>query len=223
MLKLTKLYKLYELDKLYNSISFMNQIDREKFFSCYPFRPLKQTQVDNLNFLMDRLDGSEKITLLPEYAYVLATIKLETADTFTPVEEAYWIKPESKRIRVLKNLYKGRNSIIHESGKLYTGRGYVQLTHIENYIKMNEFVQKKFPDADIIEEPDKACEPEIAWIILEAGMTKGLFTGKKLSDYITYSKYDFYHARRIINGMDRAGLVQAYAEKYVSILVITDC
>ncbi|MGA2669712.1 MAG: hypothetical protein ABSF32_12495 [Ignavibacteria bacterium] len=196
----------------------MNQIDRNKLFSCYPFRPLKQSQVDNLNFLLDKLDESKKITRLSEYAYVLATIKLETADTFAPVEEGYWIKPESKRISVLKKMYRGRNSIIQESGKLYTGRGYVQLTHIDNYENMNRYVQKSRPEIDLVEEPEKACEPEIAWIILEAGMAGGLFTGKKLSDYFTDAGQDFYHARRIINGMDRAGLVQAYAEKYYSIL-----
>jgi predicted chitinase len=193
-------------------------IDRNKFFKQYPFRPLKQVQVDNLNFILDKLDASQSLTRLSEYAYVLATLKLETADTFAPVEEAYWIKPESRRIAVLKKMYAGRRTIIHPSGKLYTGRGYVQLTHIDNYVKMNKYVQKEFPGYDLVENPDLACEPEAAWIILEAGMSKGLFTGKKLSNYFTDSKHDFYNARKIINGLDRAGLVQAYAEKYREVL-----
>ncbi len=196
----------------------MQTINKEKFFAKYPFRPLKQAQVDNLNFLLDKMDNSDLLTRISEYCYVLATLKLETADTFAPVEEAYWIKPESRRIAVLKKMYAGRKSIIHPSGKLYTGRGYVQLTHIDNYIKMNPYVQKKFPDYDLIENPELACEPEAAWIILETGMSKGLFTGKKLSDYFTDDKHDFYTARKIINGLDRAGLVQAYAEKYMNVL-----
>lgn len=197
----------------------MKKIDRNKFFKHYPFRPLKQTQVDNLNFILDKLDESETITRLSEYAYILATLKLETADTFAPVEEAYWIKPESRRIAVLKKMYSGRKSIIHPSGKLYTGRGYVQLTHINNYMKMNKYVREKFRDYDLVENPELACEPEAAWIILEAGMSKGLFTGKKLPDYLTDSGHDFYNARKIINGLDRAGLVQAYAEKYWEVLM----
>jgi predicted chitinase len=192
----------------------MKNINRNKFFKQYPFRPLKQAQVDNLNFILNKLDTSEYLTRLSEYAYVLATLKLETADTFAPVEEAYWIKPESRRIAVLKKMYAGRRTIIHPSGKLYTGRGYVQLTHIDNYIKMNKFVQEKFPDYDLVENPNLACDPEAAWIILETGMGKGLFSGRKLSNYFTDSKHDFYNARKIINGLDRAGLVQAYAEKY---------
>src|SRR5512146_384558 len=138
----------------------MQSINREKFFKQYPFCPLRQAQVDNLNFLLENLDASVSITRLSEYAYVLATIKLETADTFAPVKEAYWIKPESRRIAVLKKMYAGRKSIIHPSGKLYTGRGYVQLTHIDNYIKMNKYVQEKFSDYDLAENPDLACEPE---------------------------------------------------------------
>jgi predicted chitinase len=196
----------------------MQTINKEKFFAKYPFRPLKQAQVDNLNFLFDKMDCSEALMRLSEYAYVLATLKLETADTFAPVEEAYWIKPESKRITVLKKMYAGKKSIIHPSGKLYTGRGYVQLTHIDNYIRMNEYVKKKFPDYDLVERPELACEPEAAWIILETGMSKGLFTGKKLKDYFTDEKHDFYNARKIINGLDRGGLVQAYAEKYFEVL-----
>ena len=196
----------------------MNIINRDRYFDEYPFHPLKQEQVDNLNFLLDKLDESQIITRLSEYAYILATIKHETADSFAPIEEAYWIKPESKRIAVLKNMYKGRSSIVHPDGNLYTGRGYVQLTHIDNYIKMNPYVKEKFPEIDITKEPEKACEPEIAWIVLEAGMSKGLFTGKKLSDYFTDDRTDFRNARKIINGLDRAELIKGYAERFREVL-----
>ena len=200
----------------------MKKINRKKFFEQYPFRPLKQSQVDNLNFILNKLDASASINRLTEYAYVFATLKLETADTFAPVEKAYWIRPESRRIAVLKKMYAGRKSIIHPSGKLYTGRGYVQLTYIDNYIKMNRYVQEKFPEYDLVGNPGLACEPEAAWIILETGMSKGLFTGRKLSNYFTDNKHDFYNARKIINGLDRAGLVQAYAEKYWEVLGFED-
>jgi len=200
----------------------LKTIDRKNFYGRYPFRPLKQSQIDSLNFLLDKLDASVLLTRLSEYAYVLATLKLETADTFAPVKEAYWIKPESRRIAVLKKMYAGRQSIIHPSGRLYYGRGYVQLTHIDNYIKMNSYVEKQFPDysanGGLVENPDLACEPDTAWIILEVGISKGLFTGKKLSDYFDDKKQNFYNARKIINGLDRAGLVQAYAEKYWGVL-----
>ena len=44
-------------------------------------------------------------------------------------------------------------------------------------------------------------------------MHKGLFTGKKLSDYINATKTDYLNARRIINGVDRADDIKGYAEK----------
>lgn len=219
----------------------MKTINRKLFFENYPFRPLSESQVNNLNFLLDKLDNSELITRLSEMAYILATLKLETADTFAPVKEAYWIKPESKRIAVLGKMYRNRESIIpnvrtvkDKNGKIieviplepmYYGRGYVQLTHDWNYTKFNDEIQKKFPDYDILKNPELACEPEVAWIVLEEGMTNpnrtfkdDNFTGYTLENYFTDESIDFYHARKIINGMDRASLVQSYAEKYFDVL-----
>jgi hypothetical protein len=46
------------------------------------------------------------------------------------------------------------------------------------------------------------------------GMTKGIFTGKKLSDYIADGRRDYVNARRIINGTDRAKEIAAIADDY---------
>ena len=170
----------------------MQRIDRLKFFRNYPFRPLSQSQVDNLNFIMDKMDASTPLSMLSEYAYVLATIKHETADTFAPVTEQ-----GSQKYLSSKKYYP------------YIGRGYVQLTWKFNYEKFGKLL-----DIPLVENPALANEPGNAWRILELGITKGLFTGKKLSDYITEEKHNFYHARKIINGLDCAGLIEAYAEKY---------
>jgi hypothetical protein len=45
-------------------------------------------------------------------------------------------------------------------------------------------------------------------------MVLGLFTGKKLSDYIGPGKCDYVAARRIINGTDRARLIAGYARSF---------
>jgi hypothetical protein len=42
-------------------------------------------------------------------------------------------------------------------------------------------------------------------------MKKGVFTGKKLSDYINATSKNYFSARRIINGTDRAQDVANYA------------
>jgi hypothetical protein len=49
-------------------------------------------------------------------------------------------------------------------------------------------------------------------------MRKGLFTGKKLGDYISASGCDYKNARRIINGVDQAALIAQYAGTIEGIL-----
>ena len=143
------------------------------------------------------------LSILSEYAYVLATIKHETADTFAPVTE----RGSQKYLRS-KRYYP------------YIGRGYVQLTWKFNYEKFGKLL-----NIPLAENPALANEPETAWKVLELGMIKGLFTGKKLGDYIKKKKKNrnnkrliFIMQAKIINGLDSAGLIQSYAEKYYEIL-----
>jgi predicted chitinase len=173
------------------------------------FGKLNQSQVNALEFLLSKFENSG--LSIPQFAYVLATIKHETADTYQPVVEGYWIN--NNRLQKLYNFYK--NNYKHNlktifpngtEGKTYEGRGYVQLTHNYNY--------KKF---GLLDNPDKALEPETAWDILLKGMKEGLFTGKKLSDYIN-GKKDYVNARKIINGLDRANLIASYAKVFETAL-----
>jgi hypothetical protein len=46
------------------------------------------------------------------------------------------------------------------------------------------------------------------------GCLEGLFTGKKLSDYINGRKKNYKLARRVVNGNDRASLIAGYARKF---------
>ncbi len=52
-------------------------------------------------------------------------------------------------------------------------------------------------------------------------MIQGLFTGKKLSDYINASKCDYDYARRIINSTDRHILIREVSESFEKLL--KDC
>jgi predicted chitinase len=181
-------------------------MNRKNFFDIIrqSLGKLKQSQVNGLDFLLDKYEVSG--LPLKQMAYVLATIKHETADTYNPVIEGYWIK--NNRKQKLYNFYSKYyphniktifpNGI---NGLTYEGRGYVQITHNYNY--------KKF---GLLDNPNKALEPETAWEILYEGMTKGLFTGKKLNDYINNTKTDYVNARKIINGLDRANLIAGYAK-----------
>jgi Chitinase class I len=132
------------------------------------------------------------IGLKTQIAYVLATVEWETNDTFKPVREAYW---KSEAWRKANFRYYP-----------YYGRGYVQLTWKYNYDRYAEIL-----GIPLVSSPDRAMEPAIANFILVHGFKHGVFTGKKLTDYVTQGRTDFIGARRCINGTDKAAKIAAIA------------
>jgi hypothetical protein len=195
-------------------------IDRKKFFDKYReiFESLNQSQVDGINQLLGMIESDKNMTPIPILAYILATVKHETADTWRPIEERglvdYFLKYEPST-DIGKQL---GNSQIGDGYK-YRGRGYVQLTGRSNYQKMSIRLSKLLnKNIDLVEHPNDALEPDIAYKILTVGMIEGLFTGKRLSEYITPQSRDYYNARRVINGLDRADLIANYANNLLNIL-----
>lgn len=131
------------------------------------------------------------IGLKTQIAYVLATVEHETNDTFRPVRESYWLGEWARRrLRYYP----------------YYGRGYVQLTWKFNYKRYSEIL-----GIDLVANPDRAMEPAIACFVLVHGFKHGVFTGKKITDYIRQGKTDFVGARRCINGTDKAAKIAAIA------------
>lgn len=126
--------------------------------------------------------------------YVLATVEHETAGTFRPVKEAFW----------LKEGWRKRNLSYYP----YYGRGFVQITLEANYAKFGELLK-----IDLVASPDLALEFDNALFILVYGMKEGLFTGKKLSDYFNKYGSNFIGARKIVNGKDRAKKIAILAQQ----------
>ena len=118
----------------------------------------------------------------------MATIQHETAATYKPIAE-----------------YGGAR----QRYAPYYGRGYVQLTWKYNYEKYGTMLHQ-----DFVNHPDLVMQPDVSLFIIVNGMKDGIFTGKKLSDYISGSRVDFVNARRIINGLDRADLIAGYAQQW---------
>jgi predicted chitinase len=143
---------------------------------------------------------------------MLATVKHECADKWQPVIEfgnrAYFdqYEPNTKKGKRLGNKIMG-------DGYAYRGRGYVQITGRSNYEKLSQEI-----GVDLLTIPDMTLDQKHSFNIMKIGMEKGLFTGKKLSDYINDNKCDYVQARRIINGMDRARLIAGYAEFFEAAL-----
>lgn len=151
-------------------------------------------------------------------AYALATAYHETAHTMLPIHELggaayltrmYDIKGNRPaKARELGNLTPG-------DGAKYGGRGYVQLTGKRNYALATAKLRALGFDVDLVNQPDRAMEPDIAAAIMVIGMTEGWFTTRKLSDDLPArgpaGRTAFVDSRDIINGSDKEDLIAGYA------------
>ncbi|MEN9501550.1 MAG: hypothetical protein RI964_835 [Pseudomonadota bacterium] len=162
---------------------------------------LTQQQVDNINLIIDAFAPFDN----PYWtAYALATAYHETAATFESIEE--------------HGKGRGRAYGKPENGKVYYGRGFVQLTWLDNYATFARRLS-----IDLIKQPELALQADIAVQIMVLGMTKGLFTGVGLDDFShTDGTLDYLHARKVINGMDKAALIAGYAEQFYAALTAPD-
>jgi putative chitinase len=130
-------------------------------------------------------------------AYSLATAYHETAFRFEPLRE--FGRGKGKKYGIPDP----------ETRHVFYGRGFVQLTWKENYLKMGRKL-----GFDFVSDPDKVMEPKISAEILVRGMVDGDFTGKGLGRYISGAKCDYVSARRIVNGTDRAEAIAGYARRF---------
>lgn len=195
-------------------------IDRKRFFDAIR-KPLfggrlTPLQVEGLSAILDRWERD-----LPDgdprwLAYMLATAHHETGRTMQPVRETFAESDESAIVRLDSAVARGQLRWVSapywlpdERGRSWLGRGFVQLTHKRNYRVMGEMI-----GADLLADPGKAMELEVALAILFTGMTGGTFTGRKLADYFSGSGEDWRSARKIINGLESADKVAGYGRLY---------
>jgi hypothetical protein len=194
------------------------RIDHTAFFNGYreAYGRLSQGTVSGIELLGRNMEEDPDLRNLQWAAYMLATVKHECADTWQPITER---GPKSYFDQYETGTAKGRRLGNTEPGDgwRFRGRGYVQITGRANYQKMKEELGLG-PAADLVADPDQALRPAIAYRIMSVGMRKGLFTGKKLGDYITPDSCDYRNARRIINGLDQWARIKGYAETLERIL-----
>jgi putative chitinase len=158
---------------------------------------LSASQVNGMEQVLAACEGAP----LAHAAYMLATAWHETNRTMLPVREAYWLSEDWRR----KNL------------RYYPwyGRGYVQLTWQRNYAKAD---QKLGLNGELLRTPDSAMDPGIAARIMRLGMDEGWFTGvsnrKVLPTKGVATRQQYMDARTIINGRDKADLIEDYAQVF---------
>jgi hypothetical protein len=164
------------------------------------FHGISQTQVAGCEAILT--EAERRGLGNPETAYILATVFWETGRAMQPVKE----------------IGQGRGRAYGMADpvtkKIYYGRGLVQLTWKENYAKF-----AKVCGADLVDHPDLALQLPIALKVVFEGMTEGLFTGKKLGDYLSASIPDYAGARRIVNGTDQANTIASYARQFEVALI----
>jgi hypothetical protein len=194
------------------------KLNHTTFFNGYRkiYGKLNQTQVSGLDNLLSAIELDAEVTDLRWAAYMLATVKHECADTYQPITErgakSYFDKYETGT-----PLGKQLGNTVKGDGYLYRGRGYVQITGRANYQSLGTKLGLS-GDEDLVLHPDNALQPQIAYRILSYGMRNGSFTGKKLADYVNAKGADYKQARRIINGLDKADLIQGYATNFEAVL-----
>lgn len=152
---------------------------------------MSQSQVDGINHVLDYREDKWPGMENPELAYLLATDKWETAHTMQPIKEM-----GSETYLKSKKYYP------------YYGRGLVQITWKANYEKFG------------IRNPDDALTWPVALDVIFRGMIYGMFTGKKLADYITDGHQDYVGARAIVNGTDKAVEIARIADAFRKALML---
>lgn len=175
-----------------------------------------------------QVNGQEAIlnaagkTSLQHLAYILATAHWETGGTFGPETEnltytstarlrAVWPKrfptdasaaPYVRNPRALANKVYGNRADLGngggDDGYNFRGRGLGMITGRANYAKWG-----------LTGNPEKALELPTAVRILFDGLTKGMFTGKRIGDYDNYKDM-----RRAINPDGNGATIAALAVKY---------
>jgi putative chitinase len=160
---------------------------------------MNQDQVDGQNAL---LDWNEQLAWDDRWlAYLMATTYHETALTMQPIAE--YGKGKGKPYGVPDGPY----------NQIYYGRGFVQLTWYDNYVKQDA---KLGFNGALVRDADRALDLVAATKIIFGGMADGDFTGVGLPKYINDSQTDFYNARKIVNGLDQASTIQGYAVKFLN-------
>jgi putative chitinase len=187
------------------------KIDRKKFFdqirTIIHHGAITDEQVRSYDAILDEAEAYP-VPVPHSLAYVFATVLGEVGYRYQPIHEigqrSYFDKYNAGTTigNRLGNTQPG-------DGFLYRGRGFVQLTGRRNYAVMSIRL-----GINLTDNPDKALDTKVAAKIIITGMMEGIFTGKKLSDYINSKMVDYRNARRIINGTDKADEFAARAVKY---------
>lgn len=192
------------------------KFDRSIFFdkAKEQFGAFNQGQVNGLERL---LWGFETYfgwwDMLEQIANALTQVGHETAHSYNPVVEGYYLGDAHAAGYFTGNTERVRNFQKHLRYYPYFGQGDIQLTWPENYTKLDAYIRKYFPEIvddfkartgqafDLAHVPAQALDGKISFCIFTLGMHLGLFrAGHTLDRYIHPGGVDHFNARDIVNG-----------------------
>lgn len=133
------------------------QPDPWQWFSAEQIADITNCPVDAVRANWPRLVeqmGHCGINSRPTQIAMAATVAIESARTFEPVREAFW----------LDEAWRAANLSYYP----YYGRGYIQLTHQSNYATYGPKIAELWgtspdqPDFNLVGEPDRALDPDIS-------------------------------------------------------------
>jgi len=174
-------------------------------------RAVNANALRNLSLILQECN-SQGVTDKSHIAYILATAHWESHMGKNMTELGgpnYFDKYE-----VGTNLGKRLCNIYPGDGSKYKGRGFVQITGRGNYTRFTQILSARGEAVNLVDNPKQAADPRIAAIVIVHGMRTGAFTGKRLTQFGTDSRYDFINARTIVNGHDRAETIARIARAY---------
>lgn len=166
-----------DLTKLFNNLRSIT-VDKK----------LTQIQVDSISAIIHACQ-TKNVTDIRHICYILATAYHESR--FKPVEE------------IGRGSGRPYSNLINGHG--YWGRGFVQLTWLDNYKTFGAILH-----IDLVGSPELALNVDYAAEIIVTGMQAGMFTGVSLKKYFNDKTNDSINARRIVNGVDCANLISGY-------------
>lgn len=181
------------------------------------------------------LIGHAKITLQPDFEFrrtrhqanragsVAALVEAARARQLTRAQTAYLLataEHESDSFNTLEEYstgdqYEGRGGLGNHQpgdGRRFKGRGYVQLTGRSNYTRYAEITGFELATLPII----LMNWPALSVFVIVDGMLRGIYTGRRLDEFVNGDRQDFFNARQVINGHDRAEKIAAQATAWLA-------
>jgi hypothetical protein len=184
----------FDHQKLINNISI--------FYRNVLQANLNQETANNIFTFIGFIENDTNWQSLEQINSFFIQTGIETGWRFRPIRE---IQAKSGRVKELQDKY------------WYTGfygRGYLQITHKKNYEKMGKLL-----GIDLVSNPDILLKnPAVSYKVSAVGFQRGVFTGAKISDFINKNKVDYKNARKVVNGLDKADLIDRLCKQFIKAL-----